>query len=60
MTLRLLLICSLYSTFGLSQDYNETLNAIRESEAKSALNHMMQRSNLNTGNYDLKCKNTTE
>ncbi len=54
MTLRLFLICSLYSTFGLSQDYNETLNAIRESEAKSALNHMMQRSNLNTGNYDLK------
>ena len=54
MTLRLFLICSLFSTFGLSQDYNETLNAIRESEAKSALNHMMQRSNLNTGNYDLK------
>lgn len=54
MTLRLFLICSLYSTFCLSQDYNETLNAIRESEAKSALNHMMQRSNLNTGDYDLK------
>lgn len=54
MTLRLFLICSLFSTFCLSQDYNETLNAIRESEAKSALNHMMQRSNLNTGDYDLK------
>jgi aminopeptidase N len=54
MKLRLLLLLGLYSTLSFSQDYNETLDAIRESEAKSALNHMMQRSNLNTGNYDLK------
>jgi aminopeptidase N len=37
-----------------SQDYNDTLNDIREAEAKSALNLMMQRSNLNTSNYDVK------
>mgnify|MGYP001409264863 CR=1 FL=1 len=54
MKLRLLLLLGLCSTLSFSQDYNETLDAIRESEAKSALNHMMQRSNLNTGNYDLK------
>lgn len=36
------------------QDFNETLNSIREAEAKSALNHIIQRANLNTANYDLK------
>ena len=40
------------SFFG--QDFDDTLNSIRESEAKSALNHMLQRANLNTGNYDVK------
>ena len=54
MKLQLLLFFGLCSTVSFSQDYNETLDAIRESEAKSALNHMIQRSNLNTGNYDLK------
>ncbi|OUR98142.1 peptidase M1 [Flavobacteriales bacterium 33_180_T64] len=54
MKLRLLLVLGLFSTAAFSQDYNETLNTIREAEAKSALNHMMQRVNLNTGNYDLK------
>lgn len=54
MKLRLLLILGFYSTLSFSQDYNETLDAISEAEAKSALNHMIQRSNLNTGNYDLK------
>ncbi|WP_047549567.1 M1 family aminopeptidase [Psychroserpens sp. Hel_I_66] len=54
MKLRLLFIFALCTATSFSQDYNETLDAIRESEAKSALNHMMQRSNLNTGNYDLK------
>ncbi len=37
-----------------AQDYNETLNAIRASEAKTALRQMMSSSNLNTGNYDVK------
>ncbi|RKE98961.1 M1 family aminopeptidase [Ichthyenterobacterium magnum] len=37
-----------------AQDFNETLNTIREAEAKSALNQIMYRANLNTGNYDLK------
>lgn len=44
------LICSV--TFA--QDFNETLNSIREAEAKSALGRMMEQANLNTGNYDLK------
>ncbi|WP_298753805.1 M1 family aminopeptidase [uncultured Psychroserpens sp.] len=54
MKLRLLIFLGLFSTVSFSQDYNETLNTIREAEAKSALNRIMQRSNLNTGNYDLK------
>lgn len=40
------------TAFG--QDFNETLNTIREAEAKAALNQMFYRANLNTGNYDLK------
>ena len=39
-------------TFG--QDFNETLNDIRESEAKSALRAMSIQANLNTGDYDVK------
>ena len=54
MKLRLLILLGLFCSVSYSQDYNETLNNIREVEAKSALNLMMQRSNLNTGNYDLK------
>lgn len=54
MKLRLLLVLGLLSTVSFSQDYNETLNTIREAEAKSALSRIMHRSNLNTGNYDLK------
>lgn len=37
-----------------AQDYNETLNAIRVSEARTAYRQMMSSSNLNTGNYDVK------
>ncbi|MCB0447238.1 MAG: peptidase M1, partial [Gelidibacter sp.] len=40
--------------FSFTQDFNETLNTIREAEAKSALNQMLFRANLNTGNYDVK------
>jgi aminopeptidase N len=40
------------TAFG--QDFNETLNTIREAEAKAALNQMFYRANLNTGNYDIK------
>jgi len=54
MKLRLLLLLGLFSSVSFSQDYNETLNTIREAEAKSALTRIMHRSNLNTGNYDLK------
>ncbi|WP_299337877.1 M1 family aminopeptidase [uncultured Psychroserpens sp.] len=54
MKLRLLILLGLVSTVSFSQDYNETLNTIREAEAKSALNRIMHRANLNTGNYDLK------
>lgn len=38
----------------LAQDYNETLNSLREAELKSALKKMAFRINSNTGNYDLK------
>ncbi len=37
-----------------AQDYNETLNAIRASEANAALQQMMSSQNANTGNYDVK------
>ena len=37
-----------------AQDYNETLHAIRTSEAQTALRQMMSSQNLNTGNYDVK------
>ena len=54
MKLRLLILLGLVYTVSFAQDYNETLNTIQEAEAKSALSQMMQRANLNTGNYDLK------
>ena len=37
-----------------AQDYNETLNAIRAAEAKTALLQMKNSQNANTGNYDVK------
>ena len=37
-----------------AQDYNETLNAIRDSEANLALRQVMNSQNANTGNYDVK------
>jgi len=37
-----------------AQDFEETLNAIRVSEARTAYRQMMSSSNLNTGNYDVK------
>ncbi|MEZ4855249.1 MAG: M1 family aminopeptidase [Gelidibacter sp.] len=37
-----------------AQNFNETLNEVREAEAKAALNQMLFRANLNTGNYDVK------
>ncbi len=50
----LLLLLSLLFFQGFSQDYNETLNSISEAEAKSAYSKIMQKANLNTGDYDLK------
>ncbi|WP_179337622.1 M1 family aminopeptidase [Winogradskyella ludwigii] len=37
-----------------AQDFYETLNGIREAEAKSAMRQMMSPQNDNTGNYDVK------
>ena len=51
--LPIILLC-LMPFFSFTQDFNETLNTIREAEAKSALNQMLFRANLNTGNYDVK------
>ncbi|WCO01544.1 M1 family aminopeptidase [Psychroserpens ponticola] len=51
----LLLTLFCFLSFNLySQDFNETLDEIRFSEAKSALSQIIHRANLNTGNYDLK------
>lgn len=37
-----------------AQDYNKTLNAIRATEARTALLQMRNSQNANTGNYDVK------
>jgi len=50
----LLLIVFLLPLLFFSQDYNETLNSIREAEAKAALKKISFKANVNTGNYDLK------
>jgi aminopeptidase N len=47
-------LIALITTQITAQDYNETLKAIRTSEAKSALRQIMSSQNLNTGNYDVK------
>jgi len=54
MRISLLTLFCLLSFNLFSQDFNETLEDIRLSEAKSALSQIMHRANLNTGNYDLK------
>ncbi len=54
MKLSLLMVLGLFCSTTFAQDFNDTLDRIREAEAKSALNQIMQRANLNTGNYDLK------
>lgn len=54
MKLRLLFLLAMTSVIVSAQDFNSTLTEIREAEAKSALQRIMHRSNLNTGNYDLK------
>ncbi|MGS2725600.1 M1 family aminopeptidase [Psychroserpens sp. BH13MA-6] len=54
MKIQLPLFLVLLTTMSYAQDFDETLNSVREAEAKSALGRMMQRANLNTGNYDLK------
>ncbi|WP_179375593.1 M1 family aminopeptidase [Winogradskyella wichelsiae] len=37
-----------------AQDFHETLNGIRDGEAKSAMNRILSSQNANTGNYDVK------
>ena len=54
MRLSLFILSFLLSLPLFSQDYNATLESVREAEAKSALNQIMHRANLNTSNYDLK------
>ncbi len=52
---RIITCLILIATLQISaQDYNEILNAIRVSEAKTAMRRMMSSSDLNTGNYDVK------
>ena len=54
MTLRWFFLLVMTSAIVSAQDYDSILTEIREAEAKSALQRIMHRSNLNTGNYDLK------
>lgn len=49
----LLFFVFLISLLTYAQDFNETLNSIREAETKSASKKMLHRANLNTGNYDV-------
>lgn len=49
----LLLVFCFITTLTFGQDFNETLNSIREAEAKSALHQMLFRANPNTGNYNV-------
>ncbi len=37
-----------------AQDFHETLDGIRDAEAKSAMNQILSSQNTNTGNYDVK------
>ncbi|WP_344727276.1 M1 family aminopeptidase [Corallibacter vietnamensis] len=54
MKIKLLLICCLFTTVFYSQDYLKTQSDIQKAEARNAFRQMMQRVNLNTGNYDVK------
>lgn len=54
MKTQILLLSLLMSSSFYAQDFDETLNEVKTSEAKAALNRMQYRANLNTGNYDVK------
>ncbi len=54
MKMRLLFIFCLFSSPFFGQDFNETLKSIRTAEASSAMKKMLQKANINTGNYDVK------
>ena len=49
-----ILFCVLFCCNLFAQDFDDVLEKVRITEAKSALNQMMYRANLNTGNYDLR------
>jgi len=44
----------LFSLSFFGQDYIKSFNQIQKAEAKSALKKMLQKANVNTGNYDVK------
>lgn len=54
MRIPILSLFCLLSLTAFSQNFDEILEDVRIAEAKSALNQIMHRANLNTGNYDLK------
>jgi aminopeptidase N len=49
----LLLVFGFITVYSFGQDFNESMNSIREAEAKSALHQMLFRANPNTGNYNV-------
>ena len=44
----------LYTSSFFGQDYIKSFNLIQKTEAKAALKKMLQKANVNTGNYDIK------
>ncbi|MFI1772795.1 M1 family aminopeptidase [Thalassobellus citreus] len=54
MKVYIFLVCCLYSISFFGQDFDNTLKSIRDLEVKSASKKMLQKANINTGNYDVK------
>lgn len=44
----------LFTLSFFAQDYNKSFTEIQKAEAKAALKKMLQKANVNTGNYDIK------
>ncbi len=50
----ILLVCCILPISFFGQEFDETLKTIRDIEVRSASKKMLQKANVNTGNYDLK------
>ncbi|MFI1744882.1 M1 family aminopeptidase [Thalassobellus sediminis] len=50
----IILICCLFTINSFGQEFEEALKSIRDLEVKLASKKMLQKANVNTGNYDVK------